>query len=72
MWKTDVAHEDVVVCFGVPSIMGRLRDKLDRECKHGAWICSNTFELPGWTPTRREAGVHFYLVVKDENAQDCD
>lgn len=72
MWQTNLAREDVIVCFGVPRIMGRLRDKLAVECKAGAWVCSNTFELPGWTPARREAGVHFYLILKDESGAACD
>lgn len=62
MWaKSSVRQtDDVVVVFGVPSIMGRLGDKLQSEMRDGAWLLSNTFEVPGWKRLKVEGGVHFY------------
>jgi hypothetical protein len=46
LWNTDTAEADVVVVYGVPSMMAPLADKLAAECKPGTLVASNVFELP--------------------------
>lgn len=62
LWRTCVKEQDVVVCFGVPAIMSRLRHKLEVQGKKDAWVCSNTFEVPGWKPSMCSARVYFYCL----------
>lgn len=39
-----------VVCYLFPAAMAQLAPRLQAELPPGAWILSNTFALPGWTP----------------------
>lgn len=63
LWTTRLHDEDVVVVFGVPSMMERLGEKLQNECKSDSWIISNTFRLPGWKASYSKSGVHFYEIA---------
>lgn len=63
LWTAGLHNDDVVVVFGVPSMMERLGVKLQDECKPGAWIISNTFPLPGWKASYSKSGVHFYQIA---------
>jgi len=50
----DVSLSDasLVVCYLYPEAMKRLKDKFHMELKPGAWVVSNTFAIPGWTPVQ--------------------
>lgn len=62
MWDVHCGRYDVVVLFGVPGIMKGVSEKLGRECHDKAVVCSNTFEIEGWSG-RRQGGVWFYDVA---------
>lgn len=53
LWKVDLAAHDVVYCFLSPVPMPALGDKARAEMDDGAWLLSNTFEIPGWPPSER-------------------
>lgn len=68
LWTCGLHVEDVIVVFGVPSIMERLGDLMLAECKDECVVCSNTFPVPGWVPLGKSGGVWFYSV-RDQNAR---
>lgn len=68
LWATSLHNDDMVVVFGVPAMMNRLATKLSNECKPGAWVASNTFQIPHWHPEKHVGGVYFYIVAKKPHA----
>ncbi|UCJ17246.1 class I SAM-dependent methyltransferase [Pseudomonas sp. MM211] len=52
LWRSDLAAIDVAYCFLSPAPMLALWDKARLELPAGAWLISNTFEIPGVAPQR--------------------
>lgn len=52
LWRSDLAGIDVAYCFLSPAPMPALWDKARAELPAGAWLISNTFEIPGVAPQR--------------------
>lgn len=52
LWRSDLATMDVAYCFLSPAPMPALWDKARAELPRGAWLISNTFEIPGVAPQR--------------------
>jgi len=48
----DFSDADLAVCFLCPPAMARLAPRLEGGLKPGAWVLSNAFALPGWTPVK--------------------
>ena len=47
LWRTDLAQFDVVYCFLSPAPMAALWAKAQEQMVAGAWLVSNSFEVPG-------------------------
>jgi cyclopropane fatty-acyl-phospholipid synthase-like methyltransferase len=60
LWTVDVAPYDVVLLYVLPSMLGRLEEKLSRELRDGGRVVSLDFPLPTWTPTLVREGVYLY------------
>lgn len=60
-WKADLSGYEVIIVYGLPHMMERLKRKLERELKPGSKIISNVYQFPGWKPTERESGVYLYV-----------
>ncbi|KIP99582.1 trans-aconitate methyltransferase [Pseudomonas fulva] len=52
LWRSDLAAIDVAYCFLSPAPMPALWDKARLELPAGAWLISNTFDIPGVAPQR--------------------
>jgi len=52
-FKVDLSAADTVFCYLLPTLMERLKSKLERELKPGARVISYAFKMPGWTPVQR-------------------
>jgi SAM-dependent methyltransferase len=50
MFETDLRSATVVALYLSPSLNVRLRPKLFREVRSGAWIVSHNFDMGDWTP----------------------
>jgi len=84
LFKYDLSDADVIYVFGMPgALAGRLREKIERECKPGTRIVSMMFEIQGWQPVkvdrlpgqkakRKEVPVMLYVLKKTggETASD--
>jgi SAM-dependent methyltransferase len=55
LFDTDLSEATVVTIYLLPSIMGRIADKLRAELKPGARIVTHDFPLPGWRIERVHA-----------------
>ncbi|WP_438943543.1 class I SAM-dependent methyltransferase [Pseudomonas zhanjiangensis] len=47
LWRTDLAEFDVAYCFLSPAPMAALWNKACAQMAGGAWLVSNSFEVPG-------------------------
>lgn len=41
-----------IICYLYPGAMRSLKPKLEKELPNGAFVISNTFAIPGWTPEK--------------------
>ncbi|MDZ4229945.1 MAG: prepilin-type N-terminal cleavage/methylation domain-containing protein, partial [Candidatus Veblenbacteria bacterium] len=61
-WSANLAEVDLVVVFGIGSMMPRLAAKLVVELKAGAVVISNGFHVPGWRAEAHEQELYLYRV----------
>ncbi|HET9721468.1 MAG TPA: methyltransferase domain-containing protein [Candidatus Saccharimonadales bacterium] len=59
-WEQSLAPYDLIVLYGVPSIMERLQRKVQNEAKHTVRIVSNHFQFPDWQPALRRNNILLY------------
>ncbi len=57
LWRTDLAQFDVVYCFLSPAPMAALWAKAVAQMAGGAWLVSNSFEVPG-VPAEQQVELH--------------
>ena len=50
-WKQDASRFSAVVIYGIPYIMLRLEQKLQRELPPGARVVAHSFPFPTWQPS---------------------
>lgn len=69
LWNLDLSRYDIIVLYGVPSIMGRLERKIRNEARPGVRVVSNYFEFPDWEPERIEHNILLYrpLIPSGQN-----
>lgn len=51
-FTVSLEEADGVVCYLYPGAMKRLREKFEKEMKSGAFVITNTFAIPKWTPEK--------------------
>ena len=59
-WRHNLSPYDIIVLYGVPSIMPRLAQKILNECQPSVRIVSNYFTFRDWRPQVSENHVHLY------------
>lgn len=59
-WSVDLGTYQAVTFFGIPYILSKLENKLQKELKVGARIASHAFAFKGWPVARHEHGVYLY------------
>ena len=57
LWRTDLAQFDVAYCFLSPAPMAALWAKAVAQMAGGAWLVSNSFEVPG-VPAEQQVELH--------------
>lgn len=50
-YNADLSEADLIVCYQSPGNMSRLRPKFEAELSDSTIVVSNTFAVPGWTPS---------------------
>lgn len=59
-WKQDLSPYDIIVLYGIPSIMERLERKIINEAKDNCRVVSNRFQFPNWKPVKVKSNVYRY------------
>jgi len=54
MFDISFRDADAIVCYLHSELLDELRPKFEAELRPGSLVVSNTYEIPGWTPTRIE------------------
>lgn len=62
LWDAPLKGFDVIFVYLMPELMGRLKEKVKRECAPGTIIISNGFLFPDWTPEAMRDNVRRYRV----------
>lgn len=60
-WEADISPFDIIVVFGMHSIMGRLEYMIQNQAKSGAKIISNVFHFPHLKFIKTKDDVHMYI-----------
>ena len=60
-WNEDLASYDIVVIYGMTSIMKLLEEKLQKELKPGARVLSAIFHFPNWERAHEQDNVSLYI-----------
>lgn len=63
-WKQDLSNADALFVYGIPHIMKRLQEKIQRECREGVRIISFGFRFPDWQPILTHGRLRVYCVSK--------
>ncbi len=61
-WEVDLQEFDVVIIYGMTSIMHELKAKLQRELKPGSRVISAVFHFPDWDPVQEKDNVSLYMI----------
>lgn len=62
LFDVKLADYDVVVIYGLPHMMARLRDKFEAELQAGARVLTITFPLPQRIEAEKRNGVYLYRI----------
>jgi cyclopropane fatty-acyl-phospholipid synthase-like methyltransferase len=60
-WNEDLSSFDIVVIYGMTSVMQLLEDKLLQELKPGSRVLSAIFHFPNWQPTSQKDNISLYI-----------
>ncbi|HRN96118.1 MAG TPA: class I SAM-dependent methyltransferase [Candidatus Levybacteria bacterium] len=61
-WEADLSSFNIVIIYGMTSIMTHLEEKLKTELKPGSRVISAIFHFPNWEPTTQKDNVSLYCV----------
>jgi len=51
-FNVSFTEADIIVCYLYPGGMRKLKSKFEQELRNGSLVISNTFAVPGWTPSQ--------------------
>jgi 16S rRNA A1518/A1519 N6-dimethyltransferase RsmA/KsgA/DIM1 with predicted DNA glycosylase/AP lyase activity len=60
-WKEDLSIYNIVCCYPMPTIMGRLERKLREELKPGARVLLNYFPFKHWKEKKVKDNIFLYV-----------
>lgn len=60
-WNHDFSKYTVITIFGIPYIMKRLEEKLQKELKPGSRVVVNRYPFPTWKPEVQQGKLYLYV-----------
>ena len=60
-WQEDLSQYDIICCYPMPTIMGRLERKLQEELKPGSRIVLNYFPFKHWKLEKTKDNIFLYI-----------
>ena len=61
-WEENLSDFNIVIVYGMTSIMQHLEKKLQSELKPGSRVLSSIFHFPAWEPKTQKDNVFLYEV----------
>ena len=61
IWEEDFSQYDIICCYPMPTIMGRLETKLKNELKPGARVVLNYFPFLHWKEAKIKDNIYLYI-----------
>jgi methylase of polypeptide subunit release factors len=61
-WKTDLSFYNTIIVYGIPYIMEKLKEKIQREAKRETIIISNVYSFPEWKPVSKNKSLYLYKI----------
>lgn len=68
-WNEHLSSYDVIVIFGVFTMMHRMKKKLQYELQPGAVIVSNYFQFPDWEAIQKKDNIYVYSILADAHSK---
>jgi ribosomal protein L11 methylase PrmA len=59
-WQEDLSPFDIICCYPMPTVMGRLEDKLKQELRPGSRIVLNYFPFLHWKEKQIKDNIYLY------------
>lgn len=60
-WYENLSQYDIICCYPMPDIMGRLENKLQNELHSGARVLLNYYPFPHWKEIVKKDNIYLYL-----------
>src|SRR6185437_7522273 len=60
-WEEDLSQYDIICCYPMPTIMGRLERKLQEELKPGSRVVLNYFPFKHWKEKKIKDNIFLYI-----------
>jgi protein-L-isoaspartate O-methyltransferase len=60
-WGEDLSQYDIICCYPMPTVMGRLERKLDEELRPGARVLLNYFPFKHWKEEKNKDNIFLYI-----------
>jgi protein-L-isoaspartate O-methyltransferase len=60
-WQENLSSYDIICCYPMPTIMGRLERKLQEELKPGARVLLNYFSFKHWKERKIKDNIYLYI-----------
>jgi len=60
-WQEDLSKYDIICCYPMPTIMGRLETKLKNELKPGSRVLLNYFPFRHWKAKAIKDNIYLYI-----------
>ena len=60
-WEEDLSKYDIICCYPMPTVMGRLERKLQEELKPGSRILLNYFPFKHWKEKKVKDNIFLYV-----------
>ena len=62
LWKIDASPYNVVIVYGISSMMSELKDKLSNELRPGSKLISVLFRFPSLKISKKREQIYFYNI----------
>jgi methylase of polypeptide subunit release factors len=61
-WKVNFSFYNTIIVYGIPYIMEKLKEKIQKESTKETKIISNVYPFPNWKPVSKNKSLYLYKV----------
>jgi methylase of polypeptide subunit release factors len=70
-WKINFSSYNTIIVYGIPYIMKKLKEKIQKETIGETRIISNVYSFPEWEPVSKNKSLYLYKINKSRSAGNC-